>query len=69
MQSRKGSAVEALQNIAIGMGFAFAAQLFWFPLIGKDFTLLDNVQTTLFFTAVSFVRQYLIRRYHNSKIN
>lgn len=68
MQSRKHSAIEALQNIALGMGVAFAAQLFWFPMIGKEFTLMDNIMTTVFFTAVSFVRQYAIRRYHNAKL-
>ena len=69
MQTKKGSAVEAMQNIAIGMMVAFAAQLIWFPAIGKEFTLFENILTTIFFTVVSFVRQYALRRYHNAKLS
>lgn len=66
-QSRLDSALEALINILIGAGFAFVAQLLWFPAIGKEFTLGDNLMTTAVFTVVSFVRSYLIRRLMNGR--
>lgn len=68
-QTRLQSAVESLTNIAVGMLVALAAQLIWFPAIGKDFTLVENIATTVFFTAVSFVRSYAIRRWYNAKTN
>ena len=61
-QTRLQSALESLTNIAIGMLVALAAQLVWFSAIGKDFTLAENLATTVFFTVVSFVRSYAIRQ-------
>lgn len=67
MQSKIDSALEALTNIAIGAGVALTAQLVWFPIIGKSFTITENLMTTAFFTLVSFVRSYVIRRLFNGK--
>lgn len=64
-QSKIDSALEALVNILIGAGVAFTAQLIWFPIIGKDFTLGENLATTVFFTLVSFARSYGVRRLFN----
>jgi len=47
-QSKIDSILEALTNIAIGSGIAFASQLLWFPVIGKEFTIIDNLMTTGF---------------------
>lgn len=66
-QSKIDSALEALTNIAIGAGIALLAQIVWFPIIGKSFTLTENLMTTAFFTLVSFVRSYGIRRLFNGK--
>jgi len=66
-QSKIDSALEALTNIFIGAGAALVAQLIWFPIIGKDFTFFENVITTVFFTLVSFVRSYGIRRLFNGR--
>lgn len=68
LQSRKDSAIEAFANIAFGMLVAFLAQLIWFPMIGKEFTITDNVLTTCVFTAVSFARTYALRRWFNGRI-
>ena len=67
MQTKTDSILEALTNIAIGAGIALLAQIIWFPIIGKDFTLADNLMTTAFFTLVSFVRSYGIRRLFNGR--
>ena len=61
-QSKLDSAIEALTNILIGAGVALCAQLIWFPLLGKEFTMTENLYTTLFFTLVSFWRSYALRR-------
>ncbi len=66
-QSKLDSAIEALTNILIGAGVALCAQLIWFPLIGKDFTMTENLYTTAFFTLVSFWRSYLLRRLFNRR--
>ena len=66
-QSKVDSVLEALTNIAIGAGIALIAQLIWFPLIGKQFTMTENLMTTAFFTLVSFARSYGIRRLFNGK--
>lgn len=66
-QSRTDSAIEAGLNILIGAGVALCAQLIWFPLIGKEFTMTENLWTTAFFTAVSFIRSYSLRRLLNGK--
>ena len=43
MQSRKQSLLEAIANIAIGMGVAFAGQLIVFPALGIVVRLDQNV--------------------------
>lgn len=67
MQSKLDSALEAFTNILIGAGIALIAQIIWFPIIGKDFTLAENLATTAFFTLVSFIRSYGIRRLFNGR--
>ena len=66
-QSKLDSALEALTNILIGAGIALIAQMVWFPIIGKDFTLTENLATTAFFTLVSFIRSYGVRRLFNGR--
>ena len=61
------SVLEAITNILIGAGIALMAQLIWFPLIGKHFTLSENLATTAFFTLVSFARSYGVRRAFNGR--
>ena len=66
-QTKKDSVLESITNILIGAGIALAAQIIWFPIIGKDFTMTDNLTTMAFFTLVSFIRSYGIRRLFNGK--
>lgn len=67
MQTKADSILEALTNIGIGFVVALCAQLIWFPLIGKEFTISENLATTSFFTFVSFARSYCIRRMFNGR--
>ena len=66
-QSKVDSVLESITNIAIGSGIALLAQLIWFPIIGVEITFSENLLTTAFFTVVSFVRSYWIRRLFNGK--
>ena len=65
MQTRLQSLLEAFANILIGMGVAFAGQLLVFPALGIAVRLDQNVAITIAFTAISLVRQYVLRRLFN----
>lgn len=64
-QSRRASLVEALINILIGYGVALASQFLIFPLYGIHVDLKTNIYIGLWFTLVSLVRSYVIRRAFN----
>jgi len=68
MQSRKHSFIESLTNIAIGYGIALTSQLLIFPLYGIEITIGDNVLIGLWFTGISLVRSYVIRRWFNGRV-
>lgn len=64
-QSRKGSLVESLLNIAIGYGIAILTQLLVFPIFGIAIPLHDNLFIGAIFTIVSLIRSYTLRRLFN----
>jgi len=67
MQSKYDSILESITNVVIGGAVALTTQLIWFPLIGKEFTFGENLMTMAFFTLISFLRSYTIRRLFNGK--
>ena len=70
MQTRLVSAIESLVNIAIGMGVALASQYIVFPIVGiENVSHSVHIQITLWFTAISFFRSYLIRRWFSKRLN
>lgn len=64
-QSRKMSFVESCVNVAIGYGVAIASQVLIFPMFGIHVPFRDNLMIGLWFTAVSIVRSYFVRRLFN----
>lgn len=64
-QSRLGSLVESLTNVAIGYGVALASQLLIFPRYGIEIPLSSNVAIGVWFTAISVLRSYAVRRLFN----
>lgn len=64
-QSRKRSALEAVSNVAIGYGVALLSQLAIFPLYGIHVPLSTNVWIGAWFTVISLVRSYCLRRWFN----
>lgn len=64
-QSRLGSFMESLVNIIIGYTIAVAAQMVIFPIYGIHVAHSVHFEMGLFFTVVSLVRSYLLRRLFN----
>jgi hypothetical protein len=59
------SAIETATNIAIGYTVAVFAQIFIFPFYGIHLPVSQNLEIGLFFTAVSIIRGYALRRLFN----
>jgi hypothetical protein len=64
-QSKKMSFYESLTNVSVGYIFAVASQLIIFPLFGIYLPLADNLIIGLYFTVLSIVRSYALRRVFN----
>lgn len=64
-QSRLGSMIEAVANVAIGYGVAVATQVVVFPWFGLHASMSDNLLIGAIFTVVSLVRSYTLRRLFN----
>ncbi len=68
-QTRLGSLIESAMNIAIGYGVALASQIAIFPMFGIHVTMSTNLWIGAWFTAISLVRSYVIRRWFNAKLH
>ncbi|MGL4223860.1 MAG: DUF7220 family protein [Vibrio sp.] len=67
MQSKKQSFFESVCNVVIGYVIALLSQLVIFPLFGVHLPLSDNLLIGAFFTLISIVRSYSLRRLFNRK--
>lgn len=65
MQSKRMSLIETLTNVAIGYIVAILSQLAVFPIFNIHIPLTDNLLIGVWFTAISIIRGYLIRRLFN----
>ena len=65
MQSRTQSAIESCLNVIIGYAVALASQLAIFPMFGIHIPLSDNIAIGAWFTVISIVRGYIVRRVFN----
>ena len=61
-QTRLMSLVETLTNILVGFAVSLIAQLYIFSAYGVHLAFGDNLMITLFFTAISIIRSYCLRR-------
>jgi hypothetical protein len=64
-QSKRGSFVEAIANILVGVLVAFTSQLIIFKHYGYSITWETNAWMTGWFTAVSLARSFILRRIFN----
>ena len=67
-QTKLGSLYESLINVVIGYLVALASQLVVFPLVGIEVAFTTNLEIGAWFTLISIVRSYLIRRYFNAAL-
>jgi len=66
MQSKKGSLIEITGGLIFGLFLSiFIVQPIVFGMFGVDFGLSGNTTIAVIFTAVSFVRSYIVRRFFN----
>lgn len=68
-QSRLGSFIEACFNVAIGYFTALASQIIVFPMVGIHVGIQTNLIIGAWFTIISLVRSYIIRRWFNSMLH
>jgi hypothetical protein len=68
-QTKIESLVESIVNILIGYGIAITSQLLIFPLYGIDIPLSANLGICAWFTAISLIRSYAIRRWFNAGLH
>jgi hypothetical protein len=64
-QRKRHSAIESIANVAIGYGIALLSQLIIFPLYGIFVPMKTNIAIGAWFTVVSIIRSYLLRRVFN----
>jgi len=67
MQSKKRSIIESCANIVVGYGISFASVQFIFPLFDYHISLLDNLYIGVWFTLISVLRSYCLRRVFTRK--
>ncbi|PCI54180.1 MAG: hypothetical protein COB36_10850 [Alphaproteobacteria bacterium] len=68
-QTKLGSLYESIINIIIGAVVAFVSQLLVFPMFGIDVPLSANLGIMAWFTLISVVRSYVVRRWFNAKLH
>ena len=61
-QGKKGSLVESVIQVLSGWGVAIITQLIVYPLMGIEVTIVQNINLSLIFIVVGFIKQYYVRR-------
>ncbi|MGZ5551298.1 MAG: DUF7220 family protein [Nitrososphaeraceae archaeon] len=64
-QTKLHSFIECIINVAIGYVFALGAQLIIFPYYNINIPFQQNLAICGWFTLVSIIRSYIIRRWFN----
>lgn len=65
MQTKTQSMIESISNVMIGYMVALASQLAIFPMFGIHIPLSDNIAIGAWFTVISIIRSYAVRRLFN----
>lgn len=66
-QTKRHSAYESVANVAVGYFVALASQLAIFPMFGINVAFRDNILIGLYFTAISILRSYALRRWFTAR--
>jgi hypothetical protein len=64
-QSKVLSLIESIVNVIVGLVISFLTQSFIFGIYDIHLSLISNITITLFFTFISVLRSYIIRRLFN----
>ncbi len=67
MQTKKQSLLESLANVSIGFFITMISLHIIFPILGIENHSGKNIVITLYLTALSILRNYVLRRYFNRK--
>lgn len=67
-QTMRESLAEAWSNIAIGFSINYAANLLFLPMLGAELTATNNFWLGCIYTAISFLRQLVLRRLYNRRV-
>lgn len=67
-QSRRHSIMESITNLLIGYIVALASQLVIFPLFGMNPSFRENLLIGFYFTIISIVRSYTLRRWFTGRV-
>lgn len=67
-QTRLGSLIEAAMSTAIGLVVSVIANQLIFPRFGFHPTLGENVAISVIYTFISILRQYIVRRWFNARL-
>ena len=65
MQTRRQSMIETAASVAIGYVVALLSQIVIFPMFGIHATMTDNLLIGAWFTVISIIRGYYVRRFFN----
>jgi hypothetical protein len=60
------SLVETMTNILVGLVISFLSQIVIFKIYNVSLSTQQNVEITLYFTIISILRSYALRRFFNS---
>jgi hypothetical protein len=65
MQTKTQSFIEAWANVLVGYVVALISQLLVFPMFGIEIPFSSNLAIGAWFTVISLVRSYVLRRWFN----
>jgi hypothetical protein len=65
MQSKKFSLIESIANVIAGCGISLISQIVIFHCMGIAVPIRDNLIMTAWFTVISILRSYTLRRIFN----
>ena len=65
MQTKKQSLIESITNVVIGYIVAVISNAAILPLFGVNLAFSDSMLIGVWFTGISLIRGYCVRRYFN----
>ena len=65
MQSRKQSIIEVVVGVLVGFLISYGSTFYIFPKVGIESSAEVNFIVVIFFTVVSIIRSYILRRFFN----